>query len=136
MMIEGIRVGLKEELQVGPRMLGTPAVFKSICLSPFHLVCIVGLVSVGLAFSAAAQFVSASFDVAVSYAASPGSTMSVVAAEAPENDQSPSETETLTNKANRKVSERDATPNPSIGVELVCGLALFLWVQRFRNSLV
>jgi hypothetical protein len=136
MMIEGIRVGLKEELLVGPGKLGTPAIAQPICLSRFHLFCITGLVFAGLALSSAAEFVSTNFDAAVSYPASDRDTTSVVARQAPENDPSPSEGETLTNKPNRKVSERDTKANPGIGVELVCGLALFLWVQRFRNSWV
>jgi hypothetical protein len=135
-MMEGIRVGLQEELLVEPGKLGTPATAQSICLSRFNLFCVTGLVLVGLAFSAAAEFVSTNFDAAVSYAASDRDTTPVVARQAPENDPSPSEGETLTNKPNRKVSERDTTPNPGIGVELVCGLALFLWVQRFCNSWV
>jgi hypothetical protein len=132
-MIKRIRVGLKEELLVGSGRIGRPAVSQSICLSRFHPFCIVGLVSVGLAFSAAARFVSTNTDAAVSYAASGRGTMSVLATEARENNQSPPET--LTNKSDRKLSERNAAPNPNVGVELVCGLALFLWVQRFRNSL-
>src|ERR1700737_3102011 len=94
-MIEGSRVGLKEELQVGPGKLGTPAVSQSRWLRPFHLFCLLGLVSVGLAVSAAGQFVSTSFDAVASYAASTRDTMSLVATEAPGNDQSSSETQTL-----------------------------------------
>jgi len=136
-MIEGSRVGLKEEeLQVGPGKLGTPAVSQSIGLRPFHLFCLLGLVSVGLAYSAEGQFVSTSFDAAASYGALTRDTVSLVAAEAPGNDQSSPETQILANKPNGKVSERDAAPNPGIGVELICGFGLFLWVQRFRNSLV
>jgi hypothetical protein len=134
-MMEGIRVGLQEELLLGPGKLGTLAIAQSRCLRRFHLFCVTGLVLVGLAFSSAAEFVPTNFDAAVSYAASDRDTTSVVARQAPENNQSPSERETLTNKPN-KVSERDTTPNPGIGVELVCGLGLFLWVQRFCNSWV
>jgi hypothetical protein len=136
MMIEGIPVGLKEELLVGPGKLGTPAIAQSIRLCRFHLFCVTGLVLVGLAFSSAAELVSTNFDAAVSYAASDRDTTSVIATHATEYDQGPSEGERLTNTPNRKVSERDTTANPGIGVELVCGLALFLWVQRFRNSWV
>jgi hypothetical protein len=53
MMIEGIRVGLKEELLVGPGKLGTPAIAQSIRLSRFYLFCVTGLVLIGLAFSSA-----------------------------------------------------------------------------------
>jgi hypothetical protein len=104
-------------------------------LSRVYLCCFLGLVSFGLAFSAAAQFASTSFGVAASYGASTRDNMSVIAAEAPGNDQSLSETQTLANKPEKKVSEPNAMPNLSIGVELICGFALFLWVQRFRNSL-
>jgi hypothetical protein len=135
-MMEGIQVGLKEELIVGPGKLGTPASAQFICLSRFHLFCVTGLVWVGLASSLAAEFVSINFEAAVSYAASDRDTTSVVARQVSENDQSPSDGETLTNKPDGKVSERDPTANPGLGVELVCGLALFLWVQRFRNSWV
>jgi hypothetical protein len=124
---------LKEELPVGPGKLGTPAIAQSICLGRFQLFCVTGLVFVGLTFSSAAELVSTNFDAAVSYWASDRDTTSVVATHAPEFNQGPSEGETLTNKPNRKVSERDTTP---IGVELVGGLALFLWVQRFRSSWV
>jgi hypothetical protein len=136
MMIEGIPVGLKEELLVGPGKLGTPAIAQSIILCRFYLFCVTGLVLVGLAFSSAAELVSTNFDAPVSYAASDRETTSVIATQAPEYDQGPSEGERLTNKPNRKVTESDTTANPGIGVELVCGLALFLWVQRFRNSWV
>ena len=133
MMIEGIPVGLKEELLVRPGKLGTPAIAQSIILCRFYLFCVTGLVLVGLAFSSAAELVSTNFDAPVSYAASDRDTTSVIATE---YDQGPSEGERLTNKTNRKVTESDTTANPGIGVELVCGLALFLWVQRFRNSWV
>jgi len=78
-MIEGIRLGLKEELLVGPEKLRTPAIAQSICLSRFHLFCVTGLVFAGLAFSSAAEFVSTNFDAAVSYAASDRGTTSVIA---------------------------------------------------------
>src|ERR1700722_8663420 len=127
MMIEGIRIGLKEELSVRPGKLGTPAIAQSICLSRFSLICVTGLIFAGLAFASAAELVSTNFDAPVSYAASDRDTTSVIATDAPEYDQGPSEGERLTNKPNRKVTESDTTANPGIGVELVCGLGLFLW---------
>ena len=135
-MMDGIRVGFKKGLLVGSDRLGTAAVSPSVCLSRFPLFCIVGLVSVRLAFSAAAQLVSTNLDDAVSYSVSGRDTMSVLAAKTPENDQLPWETQTLTNKTERQVSELKPTPNPSIWMEIVGGFALFLWVQRFRNSSV
>jgi hypothetical protein len=96
----------------------------------------VGLALTGLAFSAQAQLGSMNVGAAVSDAASGRGTMSVVAAEAPANDQLSSETKTITNESNANASERNAASYPGIGVALVCGLALFVWVQRFRNSLV
>jgi hypothetical protein len=135
MMIEGIAVGLKKELLVGPVKLGTPAIAELIWWCRFHLFCVTGLVLVGLASSAAAELVSTNFE-AVSYAAADRDTTSMIVTHPPEYDPGPSEGQTLTNKVNRKVTERETTANPGIGVELVCGLALFLWVQRFRNSWV
>jgi hypothetical protein len=132
-MIEGIGVGL---LLVGPGKLATPAIAQSICLSRFHLFCVTGLVLVGLALSSAAELVSTNFDAAVGYGSSDRDTAAVVATHVAEYDQGPWEGETLRIKPNRKVSQRDTTPTPGVGVELVCGLALFLSVQRFRNSLV
>ena len=98
MMIEGISVGLKEELLVAPGKLGRPAIAQSIRLSRFHLFCVTGLVFVGLAFSSAAELVSTNFDAPVSYAASDRDTTSVIATDVPEYDQGPSEGERLTNK--------------------------------------
>jgi hypothetical protein len=133
-MIEGIRTGLKEEILARAGRLGKSAVSQSILISRFHLFHFVGLVLVGLAFSASAQLVATKVDVAV-YAASGGGPLSAVATGVAENDRLPSEMKTLSNEPNTKVPERNAESYPSIGVALVCGLALFLWVQRFRNSL-
>jgi hypothetical protein len=133
-MIKGCQVGLKEELDVGPGRLGRPAVSQSLRLSPFRLFCLWGLVSVGLVFSAAGQFVSTNFDAAANYRASTRDTMFLVAAQAP--SQSSPETQTFGNKPDGEVSERNVAPNQGIGVALICGFALFLWVQRFRNSWV
>jgi hypothetical protein len=130
-MSKGIQVGLQEEV-VRPGRLSPAAVYQSRCRrSRFHLLHMVSLALTGLAFSAQTQFGSMNVDAAVSDAASGRGTTSVVAAEAPENDQLSSERKTITN-----ASERNAASYPGIGVALVCGLALFVWVQRFRNSLV
>jgi hypothetical protein len=136
-MSKGIQIGLQEEVEVRPGRLSPSAVYQSrFRRSRFHLFYIVGLALTVLAFSAQAQIVSMNFDAAVSDADSGRGTMSVVAAEAPENDQFSSETKTISNESNANTSERNATSYPGIGVALVCGLALFVWVQRFRNSLV
>jgi hypothetical protein len=132
-MSKGIQIGLQEEVVVRPGRLSPAAVYQSRCRrSRFHLFHLVGLALTGLAFSAQAQLGSMN----VSDAASGRGTMSVVAAEAPANDQLSSETKTITNESNANASERNAASYPGIGVALVCGLALFVWVQRFRNSLV
>jgi hypothetical protein len=136
-MSKGIQIGLQEEVVVRPGRLSPAAVYQSRCRrSRLHLFHMVGLALTGLAFSAQAQLGSMNVDAAVSDAASGRGTMSVVAAEAPENDQLSSETKTITNESNANASERNAASYPGIGVALVCGLALFVWVQRFRNSLV
>jgi hypothetical protein len=137
-MIEGNRVWFwcKEGLVVGSCMLGTRAVSRAVRLVRFPLFCLVGLLSVKLAFSAAAHWVPTNFEAATNYAASDRGTISVIATEKPENDELSSETQSLKNKGDRQVSELTPIPNPSIGVEIVGGLALFLWVQRFRNSSV
>jgi hypothetical protein len=136
-MSKGIQIGLQEEVVVRPGRLSPSAVYQSRCRgSRFQLFYIVGLALTGLAFSAQAQLGSMNVDAGVSDAASGRGTMSVVAAEAPENDQLSSETKTITNESNANASERNAASYPGIGVALVCGLALFVWVQRFRNSLV
>jgi hypothetical protein len=139
-MSEGIRVGLQEEVLMRPGRLGTLAVFQSRVSQSrfrnrFHLLHQVGLVLAGLAFSAQAHSVPTNVDAAHSDAASGRGTLFVVATEAPGNDQLPLGTKTLTNESNAKASEQTAA-FPSIGVALICGLALFVWVQRFRNSLV
>jgi hypothetical protein len=132
-MSKGIKIGLQEEVVVRPGRLSPAAVYQSRCRrSRFHLFHLVGLAVTGLAFSAQAQLGSMN----VADAASGRGTMSVVAAEAPANDQLSSETKTITNETNANASERNAASYPGIGVALVCGLALFVWVQRFRNSLV
>ena len=135
-MMEGNRVGYKEGLLVGSCRLGTRAISQAVRLVRFPLFCLVGLLSVRLAFSAAAQWVPTKLDAAASYAASDRGTISVVATGKPENHELSSETQTLKKKGDRQVSELAPIPNPSIGVEIVGGLALFLWVQRFRNSSV
>ena len=131
-MSKGIQVGLQEEVVVRPGRLSPAAVYQSKCRrNRFHLFQMVGLVLTGLAFSAQAQLGLMNGD-----AASGRGTMSMVAVEAPANDQLSSETKTITNESNANASERNAASYPGIGVALVCGLALFVWVQRFRNSLV
>lgn len=136
-MSKGIQIGLQEEVVVRPGRLRPAAVYQSSSRrSRFHLFHMVGLGLTGLAFSAQAQLGSMKIDAAVSDAASGRGTMSVVAAEAPENNQLSSETKTITNGSNANAPERNAASYPGIGVALVCGLALFVWVQRFRNSLV
>ena len=132
-MNEGIQVGLQGEVVIRPGRLSPAAVYQSrFHRSRFHLFHMVGLALTGLAFSAQAQLGSMNVGAAVSDSASGRVTMHVVAAEAPESDQLSSETKTITNESNANASERNA----AIGVALVCGLALFVWVQRFRNSLV
>jgi hypothetical protein len=127
-MTEGIRFGLKEGRLVESGRHGTSVDFQAACVSRLPLFCIAGLVSVGIAISASAQLVSTTVDAAVSYVVSSRGTMSVLATKNPENDQFSRETQTLKNKIEGK-----PTPNLSIGVEIVGGLALFLWIQRFRN---
>jgi len=124
-MTEGIRFGLKEGRLVESGRHGTSVDFQAARLPLF---CIAGLVSVGIAISASAQLVSTTADAAVSYVVSSRDTMSVLATKNPENDQFSRETQTLENKIEGK-----PTPNLSVGVEIVGGLALFLWIQRFRN---
>ena len=70
-MIEGISVGLKEEILARAGRLGKSAVYQSILISRFHLFHFAGLVLAGLAFSAPAPCVATNVDVAV-YAASEG----------------------------------------------------------------
>jgi hypothetical protein len=136
-MSKGIQIGLQEGVVVRPGRLSPAAVYQSGCRrNRFHLFQMVGLALTGLAFSAQAQLGSMNGDAAVSDAASGRGTMFVVAVEAPANDQLSSETKTITNESNANASERNAASYPGIGVALVCGLALFVWVQRFRNSLV
>jgi hypothetical protein len=136
-MSKGIQVGLQEEVVDRPGRLCPAAVYRSRCRrSRFHLFHLVGLAVTGLAFSAQAHLGSMHVGAAISDASIGPGTMSVVAAEAPANDQLSSETKTITNESNANASERKAASYPGIGVALVCGLALFVWVQRFRNSLV
>jgi hypothetical protein len=137
-MSKGIQVGLQEGVIVRPGRLSPAAVYRSKChRSRFHLFYLVGLALTGLAFSAQAQLGSMNVGAAVSSDAAFGrGTMVVVAAEAPANDQLSSETKTISNESNANATERNAASYPGIGVALVCGLALFVWVQRFRNSLV
>ena len=131
-MSKGIQIGLQEEVVVRPGRLSPAAVYQSKCRrNRFHLFQMVGLALTGLAFSAQAQFGLMNGD-----AASGRGTMSMVAVEAPANDQLSSETKTISNESNANASERNAASYPGIGVALVCGFALFVWVQRFRNSLV
>jgi hypothetical protein len=132
-MIEGILVGLNEEILARAGRLGK-SVSQFLLISRFHLFHFVGLALAGLAFAAPAQCTATNVDVAV-YGASEGCPMSVIATEVAENDRPPFEIKTLSSEKNTKVPERNAESYPSIGVALVCGLALFLWVQRFRNSL-
>jgi hypothetical protein len=136
-MSKGIQVGLQEGVIVRPGRLSPAAVYRSTYRrNRFHLFHLVGLALTGLAFSAQAQLGSLNVGAPVTDAASGRGTMSVVAAEAPANDQLTSETKTISNESNANASERNAASYPGIGVALVCGLALFVWVQRFRNSLV
>ena len=67
-MIEGIRVGLKEEILARAGRLGK-SVSQFILISRFHLFHFVGLVLAGLSFSAPAQCMATNVDM-VSYAAS------------------------------------------------------------------
>src|ERR1700722_12132385 len=105
-MIEGIRVGLKEEILARAGRLGK-SVSQFILISRFHLFHFVGLVLAGLGFSAPAQCMATNVDIAV-HTASEGCFMSVIATEVAENDRPPLEMKTLSGGTNTKVPERNA----------------------------
>ena len=124
-MTEGIRFALNE-IESGRH--DTSAEFQAVCWNRLPLFCIAGLVFVGLAHSTSAQSISLNVDAEISYAVSRGAMMSAVAAKKPEYDREPPQTQASASK-----TELKPAPNLGIGVEIVGGLALFLWIQRFRN---
>jgi len=124
-MMEGIRIALNE---------GVRSISRAVRLVRLPLFCFIGLLSVRLAFSAA-QWIPTNLAAPAGSAASDHGATAVVVAEKTGNDELSSEIQSLKNKG-RQISELKPIPNPSIGVEIIGGLALFLWVQRFRNSSV
>lgn len=145
-MMEWLRVWFNKGLLVRSGRHGRWAIFQTVRLVRLPFFCVVGIVCVGLAFFVAAELVPTNLSAAVTYVVSGSGATSPVAAKTPENDQLRSGTQTLANttaavtlpamdpeKMNRRISELKPNPTSSIGVGIVGGLALFLWVWRFRN---
>jgi hypothetical protein len=119
------------------------AISQGVLLARAFLFRFVELLYVMLAFYAAAELVPTNLSAAVSNVVTDRGIISVVATKTPENDRLPSQTQTLTNMTSAEMvraMEPEKTHgqvsdllNPSTGVQIVGGLALFLWVQRFRN---
>jgi len=124
-MIKGIRFGNKK---------GVRTTFHAVRLVQLYLFCLVGVLSAGPALSAAVQPVAnKNLSDQESYTASDRA-LSTGASDKPEELASVVET----SKADRsgEVYQLTPIPNPSIGVAIIGGLALFFWIQRFRNSSV
>ena len=147
-MMEGLRVWFNEGIPVGSGRLGRRAIFQTVRLVRPPLFCVIGIVCFRLAFSAAAELAPTNLGTAVTNPVLGGGTTTGIATKPQVNDQSPLETQTLANttntaatftqmepeKMNRQISELNPSPTPSIGMEIVGGVALFIWVWRFRNS--
>lgn len=127
MLIKGIRVRMKE---------GMRTTSQAVRLVRFPLFCLVGALSAGLALSEAGQPVPTNLSGAESYAASDRGAISMEGGEKPGNDVLSSVVRVSKSNRESQVYQLTPTPNPSIGVEIIGGLALFFWVQRFRNSSV
>jgi hypothetical protein len=127
MMIKGIRIRMKE---------GMRTTLPVVRLVRFPLFCLVVVLSTRLAFSEAAQPVPTNLNAALNYAASDRGAGSMGTPERRGNNGLSSVVQTSKNNRDRQVYELTPIPNPSIGVEIIGGLALFFWVQRFRNSSV
>jgi hypothetical protein len=131
-MTEGIQLGLKKRLFLESGKHGLSAAFQAVGEGRWPLFCSVHLVVIGLTYSVTAQSVSTNVDAAVR-AVSSRDTISVLAAAKPANEQLPGKSQVLANKIHSEASELKPVPNLSIGVAIVGGLALFLWVQRLRR---
>jgi hypothetical protein len=125
MMKKGVRVRMKE---------GMRATSQAVRLVRFPLFCLVGAVSAGLAFSETGRPVPTHLSGAESYAASDRGTISMEGGEKPENAVLSSVVRVSKSNQDREIYQLTPTPNLSIGVEIIGGLALFFWIQRFRNS--
>jgi hypothetical protein len=123
-MIKGIQVRMKK---------GMRATSQAVSLVRFPLICLAGALSAGLAFSAAGP---TKLSAAESYAASDRGAISTERGDKPGNDVLPPAVRVSTSNQDKEVYQLTPTPNPSIGVEIIGGLALFFWIQRFRNSSV
>jgi hypothetical protein len=124
MMIKGIRVRIKEGM-------GTTS--KAVRLVRFPLFCLAGALFAGLAFYEAG---STNLSAAESYATSERGAISTERGDKPGKDVLPPVVRVSNSSQDREVYQLTPTPNPSIGVEIIGGLALFFWIQRFRNSSV
>ena len=131
-MTDGIQFGLKKGLFLESGKHGLSAAFQAVGWGRWPLFCSVHLVVIGLTYSVTAQSVSRNVDAAVR-AVSSRDTISVLAPAKPANEQLPGKSQVLANKIDREASELKPVPNLSIGVAIVGGLALFLWVQRLRR---
>jgi hypothetical protein len=125
--------GLKKGLFLESGKHGLSAAFQAVGWGRWPLFCSVHLVVIGLTYSVTAQSVSTNVDAAVSRAVSSRDTISVLAPANPANEQLPGKSQVLANKIDSEASELKPVPNLSIGVAIVGGLALFLWVQRLRR---
>ena len=122
MMIKGIRVRMMEGMRTASQVVR---------LVRFPLFCFVGALSAGLAFSETRQPVLTNLSTSASYAASDRGAVSREG-EKPGNDGL-SVVQVSKSNQEREAYQLTPIPNPSIGVEIIGGLALFFWIQRFRN---
>jgi hypothetical protein len=119
---------------------------KTVPLAQWPVWCIAGFVSVMLEFPAAAKMIPRDLGIAVSVAVSTPGIVSLIATKVVENEQWASERKPWTNtlgaerlgamdpeKRDGQISELNPEREESTWVAIIGGLALFFWIQRFRN---
>jgi hypothetical protein len=124
---------MKDRIRLWSGRAGRGATSQALRLIRFPLFCVLVFASVRLALAATTELVPMSLNATASYTASGRGTMSAVTTKTLEKAHLPRETQTFTNKTDREISELKPTPNWRIGMEIVAGVGLFLWVQRVRN---
>jgi hypothetical protein len=112
------------------------ATCEAIGLIQFSLFWLMGLISLSVMISVSAQGAPTKLDNVTSYADSNGGNVSVFVAARGKDDGSAAQTEIVNIESNGQVDQVQAFPNPNIGVEILGGLALLVWVQRLRNSAI
>jgi hypothetical protein len=123
-MIKGIRFWKKKG--------GTRTTLHAVRLVQLCLFCLAGVLSGEHALSATMQPLAKNTNDQESYPAT-GRALSMEVAEKPGTSALIPVVETSKTARSGEGYQVTPIPNPSVGMEIIGGLALFFWIQRLRN---